>query len=235
MGFETPAGRTGEMRKMKIKDEDILTDIQLSKQGKTLDALLDNCIESDFPLKKMLIGERVFLIVKLRSISLGTEFIADLNCAKCGDRFKDKIDLSKLKIQKLDKKKVKVDDKGNYIFETKPLPDLKKKVTLRLLIGDDENRIQQIRKNYPDEYMSRLWLLRIVSIEGKEGLKSIHWVKELSVADSRVLRDEYLEHDCGVWTEIEVVCKNCYANQIVSLPVDSPDFFLPSTRRQEVS
>lgn len=228
---ETPAEHKVEMRKMKVSEEDILTDIQLTKQGKSFDRLLEACIKSDLPLKKMLIGERVFLLIKLRIISKGKIYEARLKCGDCTESFLIDINLEKLEIKKLNKKNLELDDNGRYIFWTDPLPILKKKFKLRLLTGDDEDKLMEIRKEYPKQFMSRLLLLRTIEIEG-EKIKNINMIRDLDSEDSQYLRDIYDEHDCGVDTEIDVICPNCYGTQIANLPIDNVNFFLPRKKKK---
>lgn len=227
--LETPAGHKVEMRKIKVSEEDILTDIQLSKQGKSLDVLLEACVKSDIPVKKMLIGDRVFLIIKLRIISKGNKFEARLKC-DCTESFRKEIDLDELKVKKLNKEKIEIDDKGRYVFWTDPLPVSKKKFKLRLLTGDDETKLSDIRKEYPKQFMSRLLLLRTVEIEG-EKMVNIKMIRELDSMDSEYLRNCYEEHDCGMNTEIEVFCPNCYTELETNLPIDQVNFFLPTKRK----
>lgn len=229
--LETPAGHKVEMRKLTVAEEDILTDIKLSKQGKSLDTLLAACVKSEMPLKKMLIGDRVFLIIKLRAMSKGNIYEARLKC-DCSEAFPEDIDLEKLKIQKLNKDNVEIDDKGRYVFWTDPLPVSKKKFKLRLLIGDDEDRLTELRKEYPKEFMSRLLLLRIVEIEG-EKMINIKMIKELDSMDSQFLRETYDDHDCGIDTEIEVMCPDCYTELITNLPIDQVGFFLPHRKKKK--
>ncbi len=229
--LETPAGHKVEMRKMKVSEEDILTDMQLTKEGKTFDRLLEACIKSEMPLKKMLIGDRVFLLIKLRLISKGNIYEARFNCPSCTEPFKSDIDLEKIKVQKLNKKNLKLDDSGRYVFWTEPLPESKKKFKLRLLIGDDEDKLSEIRKDYPKQFMSRLLLIRTTEIEG-EKMKNINMFLDLDSEDSQYLRDTYDDHDCGMDTEIEVVCPNCYMTQTINLPIDQVSFFLPSNKKK---
>ena len=224
--FETPSGIQVSMRSMKLKDEDILTDSQLAKEQKTFDVLLNSCVKSDFPLKKMLVGDRLFLLLKLRSISLGSKVDMEVQCKRCGNNFTEELDLDELEIKKLDKSKVEYVD-GRYYFNIK-LPDSGKSVKMRLLTGDDENRLATIKRDYPDEFMSRLTLLRIAEFDGKK-IKNIKEIKELSIKDSVYLREVYDEHDCGVMTDIRTDCPNCFASNEVGLPIDDSNFFLPKT------
>jgi ubiquitin len=64
------------------------------------------------------------------------------------------------------------------------------------------------------------------SIENVNPRDKKRFIEELAMSDVAFLRSEFDRVDCGVETEIEVECQECYSTTRVELPFDK-NFFLP--------
>lgn len=231
MNVECPSGREVDLRKMKLSDEDIITNVRLAKEGTNIDVLLERVTGlSQDELDEMLIGDRVFLLIELRRISRGDLFYPRVTCPVCENRYEEEIDLSKLEIRKLDQELFDEEFK----FEL-TLPVCGEKLIARLLKGAEEKHLRKIRKNHPDKLMSYLMMLRTESIEGKT-VKNVEWFRELDTEDSDYFREEYDKRDCGVETTVEASCRNssCRAVYDLEIPFDAT-FFLQTRKRKKTS
>lgn len=221
-----PSGREVQIRKMKLMDEDIVTDTSLARTGENVDALLANCTSlSREELLDALMGDRMFLMVEIRKLRSELMY-PTIECEKCGANFEDEVDLSKLRLQKLDKDLVD----GKFQFDM-TLPVSGQKLTARLLRGKDERTIFRARRDHGNRLMTFLTMLRTASIEGVK-VKKLDWFREMDGDDAAYFREEYEKHDCGYDTEIETSCKSCGRTVRYTLPFDVT-FFLGGRRKRQ--
>ncbi|VBB41662.1 hypothetical protein TRIP_B120097 [uncultured Desulfatiglans sp.] len=86
--FELPSGLEIELREMTGAEEELLTNQRLIRTGDAVNQALKNCIvrlgDNDEPTVKdvldLLSGDRLFVLVRLRQISLGDEVELELTC-----------------------------------------------------------------------------------------------------------------------------------------------------------
>ncbi|MBD3395103.1 MAG: hypothetical protein GF418_05695, partial [Chitinivibrionales bacterium] len=86
--FELPSGTEVELREMTGAEEELLTNQRLIRNGDAVNQVLRNCTvrlgEIEEPSLKdvldLLSGDRLFILVKLRQISLGDEAELELLC-----------------------------------------------------------------------------------------------------------------------------------------------------------
>jgi hypothetical protein len=79
--FELPSGIEADLREMTGAEEEILTNPRLIRSGDAINQVLANCVtrlgENKAPSVKdildLLSGDRLFLLVRLRHVSLGDE------------------------------------------------------------------------------------------------------------------------------------------------------------------
>ncbi|MFV2072218.1 MAG: hypothetical protein ACC742_06145 [Thermoanaerobaculales bacterium] len=102
-----PSGLTGRIRGMKVREERILADRKLAKNGGQVDALLSACWEEtlesgpyDFGDKviewgQVLPGDRFFALLQIRALTYGPEYAFAVNCQNdgCRTRIEWKINL----------------------------------------------------------------------------------------------------------------------------------------------
>ncbi|MCK7511757.1 MAG: hypothetical protein MZV70_52080 [Desulfobacterales bacterium] len=85
--FELPSGIEIELREMTGAEEELLTNQRLIRTGDAVNQALKNCIvrlgDNDEPTVKdvldLLSGDRLFILVRLRQISLGDEVELELD------------------------------------------------------------------------------------------------------------------------------------------------------------
>jgi hypothetical protein len=228
--MKTLTGKEIELKSMKMKDRDILTNVRIAKSGETISRLLESVTNLSFEeIENLLIGERTHLCIVLRSLSHPDEnyYYTKVQCPYCTERWEQEIDLEKLIVHQI-KKEIK---EAGYKFKI-VLPESKAELRVRLLNGKDEKRIERIRKEKSNMVMSYMAMMRTDSIfqDGKEIKKNIDWFRELSEKDSAHFLNEYDKNDCGVETNIEIDCVNCFSSFDLEIPFGN-SFFLGNGRK----
>lgn len=219
-----PSGREVEIRKMKLKDEDIITNPSLARNGENISRLLESCTNlSGKELEDTLLGDRVFMLIELRKMR-DPIYYPRINCESCKTSWEPEINLSELRVQALNTDAVGED----YSFDVE-LPSGIKMVG-RLLTGKDERQLARVRRQNPDHIMTHLMMLRTKSIEGVDR-KTLAWFLELESDDALHFRAEYERHDCGYDTAMIVSCPSCGEEFEAELPFDQT-FFLGNPKRR---
>ncbi len=210
---------------------------KLLATGKTgsviINKIFENCVHGPVDHLELVLGDRLYLLLKLRCISYGDEYRFPWRCSECGKRNQAAVDLSKLEIQEV------ADDASN-VFEVK-LPVLGHELGVRLLTGLDEEKVQDYVKRMTSKatnvdagalgYIYRL-ARRVESINDEPtGIReSMELIDSLKGKDSVHLRDEIDDHDVGPIMEIEQTCAHCGWAEDLTVPFDK-QFFRPTRRR----
>jgi hypothetical protein len=164
---------------------------------------------------------------------MGPNYAFGVACQACRARIEWEFDLEELPVRKLSEESCYAFRAGNR-FET-TMPDAGKKVWFRLLTGDDERKLPQIRKTSRERMLSSMLTYRVLDVEGVEAKDKRAFLEDLTMRDADHLVAEFDRVDGGVETNIQIECLDCYAVQEIELPF-GPGFLLPSqqttTRRQ---
>jgi hypothetical protein len=233
-----PSGFSGRLRGMKVREERVLADRKLAKNGGQLDELLAACWEETLDSgpyqfdgkadwSRVLQGDRFYALLQLRCMTYGPEYAFSVTCAEesCRRRIPWELDLRDLPVQALSK-----DSRASFVagnrFETR-LPGDGRRVWFKLLTGADERSLVAIRRTAGERALSAVLAYRIVDIEGIEPNDRRALLEELSMSDADFLQTEFDRVDCGVETSIDIECPDCWATQEIELPFDR-GFFLPS-------
>jgi len=225
-----PSGLTGILRGMKVREERILADRQLAKSGGQVDALLAACWEQtidpgpyavgDGPLAwgKVLQGDRLYALLQLRIATYGPDYAFSVPCTRdaCRAKIEWQLSLADLPVRTLSDASCAAFIAGNR-FET-TLPGSGKKLWFRLLVGDDERKLPQLRRAAPDRVFSGLLAYRVHEIEGIEPRHTRAFLEDMSLQDASVLLAEIERVDCGVETSIDIECPECGHEQSIDLP-----------------
>lgn len=253
-----PSGLAGFIRELGIEEENVLTNPKLTRSGKGLHRVFKNCwIETtnpgiyDFGDKgfepmKLLQGDGVVLLVNLRILSYGAEFVFDINCPICGDKIPWELDLREYleeNIRPLPEKSKEIIREKQGLFDC-VLPKSNRKMDFHLLTLKEELQFPRVRRDSADKMSSAVLDLSIVRIEGAEndkarrvflGLDPIpdKWdgSREVIVsADANYFRQELEEVNCGLETTFGVECP-MHGEVSVELPFRE-GFLLPRRKRR---
>lgn len=239
-----PSGLVGRIRGMKAREERILADRKLARSGAQLEQILAACWEETLdagpyefgeqPIDwgKVLQGDRFFAMLQIRVLSYGPEYAFSVPCENrgCRARIEWELDLRELPVKVLSDESRAAFVNSNR-FET-VLPDAGRKVVFRLLTGADERRMAALRRAAGERPITTLLGYRLETIDGAEPRDKQKFIEDLAMADVTYLLGEFDRVDCGVETEIEVECPECFGTTRIELPFEK-GFFLPERRRTE--
>ncbi|MEN6358277.1 MAG: hypothetical protein ABFD83_14485 [Armatimonadota bacterium] len=221
--FTIPSRSDIDIREMTGVEEELLTNQKLIRSGDAVNQVLANCIlrigESDDVSTKqvldMLSGDRLFVLVKLRQISLGDEVELELTCPNPACRAKNRavVNLDDLTVNPYP-------DEREFVFT---LPSSGAKVRFCYLDGHKEKRLSQMQ----EPSITAAMLIRILDVDGNPPSKKV--LAEMSMRDRSALRAEMLRVDAGIDTSIECDCDSCGA-RIRSRLEAEPSFLFPGVR-----
>jgi len=224
-----------EIRYMTAKDEDILTSQTLLKKGIAIDRLLQNVIvDKSVRVDDLYVGDKNALVVAARITGYGEDYEVSVSCPTCGESNSHVVDLSDLKINKLDETlledlNVEKTQGGTFIIN---LPRSKVNVEVKLLTGKDERSFlisseNKKKHNLPESVLTDQMKLFIISVNGDEKKDVVNsFVNNMPAYDSRYLRKVYSEITPNVKMECDFDCPECNASSAVDVPFTTA-FFWP--------
>lgn len=235
---ELPSGLSGEVRRLKVKDENILTDRRSLRDGSATAKLIRSCWETTldpgpyeftngFNVNVLLQGDKFELLRQLRLISYpGNEhYEFSVTCPNCQASFAWSVDLKDLEVKKLPlevKEKIASNEPLEFV-----LPDCGKTIHYKLITSKDEERLAKAFRQSPDRISTVLLCNQIVAIEGEQHIAS--FVEDMSSYDATCLRREIEKNDCGVETTIGIECVDCFHVFNYDVPFGL-NFILPTAK-----
>jgi hypothetical protein len=237
-----PSGLSGRIRGLKVREERILSDRKLARSGGQVDRLLSACWEEtldsgpyDFGEKNIdwgmvLQGDRFYALLQIRALTYGPEYAFSVNCQNvaCRARIDWELDLGDLPVRKLSDESRSAFVNGNR-FET-VLPDAGTRLWFSLATGEIERRLPKVRRDANERVLSSVLALRVIEVDGVDTREKRKFIEDLSLRDADFLMDEFDRVDCGVDTNIEIECPECFSIQEVELPFERT-FFMPGRER----
>lgn len=222
---------TVEMKYMTAKEEDILTNINLLRQGMAIETVLKSLIKSKINYEELLMGDRNALLVASRILAYGKDYSFEYTNPNTGEKEIVKIDLSSLKYKELDFEKL--GDKNQFTFK---LPNTDNTVTYKILtVADDraiEREIKSMKKalNTDAGSVSMKLKKQITSINGDDSEKAIREFVDggyLLAMDSRALRSDIAKNTPDIDMSSLVTLKDGTELE-VDIPITA-EFFFPGT------
>jgi len=225
-GADLPGGKV-RVRPMTVAEESLFGGKGNASQ--VAEKILSRCIESKcIPLKKLLITDKYYLLLTLRSLTYGTDYAHTIKC-QCGKEY-----VHSLKVpDDLRQKMSTPDDVEPFDVE---LPMCKKTVSLRFLRTEDEEQTEvylaQLGSVNPDDgdpgYAYRL-ALHITAVDKKEMalLDRLHLCESMHGRDSQALRRAISEKEPGIDLTINATCPVCRSLTEALLPL-TREFFRPN-------
>ena len=207
---------------MGLAEEEILTNKAYARNSSTFRVLFDTCMESNYPAKKLLSYDSVFLMYALRQITYGNDYNFSVKCADCGKEFPYTMDISDVDFKELEDK---TDER------TIELPVSKYSATLRLLrLGDEEEAARLASKYEDDEEVTDTvinFFVRTVSIRDDKGdeLSPDDWLEFytcLPAKDRRAIQESFA--NAIMDPKIDIICPKCGNKITISIPW-TQDFF----------
>ena len=221
--FELPSGSEVELREMTGAEEELLTNQRLIRTGEAINQVLRNGIvrlgDDEEPsvndVLDLLSGDRLFILVKLRQVSLGDEVELELTCTSpaCGASNPVTIHIDELVTTPYGKER-------EFSFE---LPGSGRQVRFGYLDGHKEKRLAALT----EPSISSAMLIRLIDIDGSAPSKKL--MNEMTLGDRSTLRQEMVRVDAGIDTSVEIHCESCNAPLRTRLEAE-PGFLFPGVR-----
>lgn len=226
-----PADGVINVRCMTGEEDIILATTRHIKKGNAINMIFKNCVKENIVPEKLLSIDRVWLLIYLRGISLGTDYQVEIKCPECSKKFSYDANIDTLAVDFCP-------EEFGPDKLTGELPVTKYKFTYRLPTGRDENLISTYREkkiaefgeNAADDTWAFRTSLLITDIEGLTDQRSIQsLVSRLPIGDVSYLRNVINERPFGVETDIDIMCPYCYEEFKVDLPIEA-SFFYPKPK-----
>ena len=235
-GSDSPLFRqeTIDIRAMTAKEEDILTSRALIKKGTVITHLLRSCmINKQVDPDEMLTGDRNAIMTAVRITGYGADYNVEIDCPACGERSKQKFDLTSLPIKRLVVNPVA---EGANLFDY-VLPVSKKRVRFKFLTGADEAELAVIQErkkkqgSTADNLVTQRLMFAIQSIDNiTDKSKIAMFCRNMPARDSLELRKYIDNNEPGVEMKSWMDCPSCLEHTEVRLPIGA-SFFWPDSDR----
>lgn len=218
-----PSGIEIELREMTGLEEELLTNQRLLRSGDAINQVLKNCLvrlgdETTVTVnhvQDLLSGDRLFLLVRLRQISLGDTVDLELQCTNpaCKNR-----NILSVCLDELESTSYGEEREFDFL-----LPASKVSVKFTHLDGNKEKRLALLK----EPNITSAMMMRIVSVNDKPPSKKI--LADMSMRDRTALRAEMTRVDAGIDTVVECDCDQCGTKLKTRLEAE-PAFLFPGVR-----
>lgn len=127
-----------EMKYMTAKEEDILTNVNLLRQGLAIEKMLKSLIKSPINYEELTLGDRNGLLIAARILAYGKDYSFTYKNPNTGEDEKVDIDLQTLKYKELDWTLFSNTNEFEFV-----LPHSKNTITFKLLTLVDDKKIDE--------------------------------------------------------------------------------------------
>ena len=219
------------LKYMTAREEDILTNVNLIKNGTVLDKLLKSLIVTpNVNYDDLLVGDKNAILIAARVLGYGPEYDIQLKHPETGIESKATIDLTTIEDKILDKSIIEKENRNEFSFT---LPASKKSVTFKLLTHGDEVKIEQELKGLVKinrigfEGTTKL-KHTILSVDGNYDKKVVREFVDgnFLARDSRALRKHSKNISPDVILQADAKFEDGVVEPKVMFPLGS-DFFWP--------
>lgn len=231
-----PSGMSGLIRGLTGKSMRLLSDKQAQRAGLMMDKILDDCwqetedpgpyessmrhvkVEDKVVQKpdwsKVLIGDRIYTLLQIRSKSFGPVFSFKVQCpnTSCRARFDYDLNLDEMTVKSLSAEDRTAFADGNRLLGA--LPD-GRQFWFRLLTGADEAKLARANADYLSATKSRIYEIEGLSDQGKN-----QYFDDGDISNTYDVIAEMDRRDCGVDTDIESECPDCQEAIDIKIPFD---------------
>jgi hypothetical protein len=163
-----------EMKYMTAKEEDILTNVNLLRQGLAIEKMLKSLIKSPINYEDLTIGDRNGLLIAARILAYGKDYTFKYTNPNTNEEEKVEIDLQTLKYKEVNWSKFANKNEFNFT-----LPYSKNEVTFKVLTIVDDKKIDEEIKGMKKVAGQEAGLLstrlkhQITSVNGDYSVKTV--------------------------------------------------------------
>lgn len=225
-----------EIKMMTAREEDILTNQNLIKNGTVLDKLLESLIvgPKNVNYRNLLISDKNALYIAARRLAYGDSYgPLEVQCPSCSEKNRVTFDLSTLKNKEYDFSNL---ERGVNLFDF-TLPFAKRNIQFKILNSFEEEQIEndikvlskKIKNIKTGQITSRLKRI-IVSIDGDTNPSKINDFvdNELVSRDSMALRKTLKDKTPEIDLTTDFECESCGHTERMDVPM-TVQFFWPES------
>lgn len=202
-----------EMKYMTAKEEDILTSVNLIKQGLVIDKLFQSLIVTPIRYDDLISGDKDAIMIAARILGYGKEYPVRVTCPKCKEVETVTVDLTTIKDRQIPDQ-VEMDSYNEFKFT---LPQSNREITFKLLTHGDEIKLEKemnVLKTKKDGVPPTMSLKLKFVIQSVDGLRDKSTINnfvdnELFAADSRALRAYIKQISPGIDLKFDYTCSSC--------------------------
>lgn len=227
------SGQEVEVRRLTVKEIDVLASPKSQKTGSGLQQMLKNCVVSkETDTSDLLKCDDTALMFAIRRCTFGDHYDFRAKCPECGEKAVYTIDLSDLDVLpgNLDiVSKFNGDSKYRAQFR---LPYSEKVVWWKLMRSSDQAKVMQVRRKHGDSLASAYLKLKISKVDGVDQTK--HFLENMDAEDLQAFNEYYEECEPGFDDKVDLFCENgaCGEDFQLAIPLDPENFFKRSARKK---
>jgi hypothetical protein len=163
-----------EMKYMTAKEEDILTNVNLLRQGLAIEKMLKSLIKSPINYEELTLGDRNALLIAARVLSYGKDYTFTYRNPNTNETEDVTIDLQTLKYKEVDFSKFNNSNELEFA-----IPNSKNVVTFKILTVADDKKIDEeikgVKKSIGQDagQLSTRLKHQITSVNGEYSTKTV--------------------------------------------------------------
>ena len=214
--YVLPGGSHASLTEMTGVDEENIAKPSVAKNlSRVMTILLQNRVSSldgkkpsEEAIRNLLTGDRDFLMLRLRQISLGNEYERDVTCGSCKKKFEVRVDLNKIEIKRMEKPQDKFTvnlPRGYKDVEGV----LHKEVTLRLPTGVEQEYLSSDEAGDNRGSITTALLTRCCVQFGSLKSVSVNVIRNLTSADRKAMANVLVDNMPGPKLSLSLACSKC--------------------------
>ena len=216
------------VRELTGNEEDILTSGKMAVHHR-MQLIMENCVTQlghykphhikwSQMIKKLPVADRLFLMLKIRTVSLGAAYSFTIECPSCQSSSHQTVSLDDFIISPM---KNPLERVWNGV-----LPRSKKPYVMRVQTGLEEDKVAQAGVDGKD-ILSTVLLVRLVELDGVSPV-TLQMVKQLGLADRNHLRDDMKSHEGDIDSSVDIKCPHCMHEFKREIDIGDSGFFFPT-------
>lgn len=243
-----------EVRNLKVKEVDMMTNRAKMVSGEGLDELLQSCMLGTVGIDTcyMLEGDRNSIMMAVRRATFGDDYDFRTNCPHCDETNIYTVDLSKFPnmpgnrefvdktYEWIGKHAAMIDGKDKKAHsQTEPLMPCKlpSGITVHYRLesaGDHKKLLKGLRSNVGKKATIKLLLKIKKADELPQGAPVKAWIPEMDWDDLEAFNEHYVDNAPGIDDKIELTCDNGFCGEVfeTKLEVKTENFFKRSSRKK---
>ncbi len=213
---------------MTAKEEDILTNVNLLRQGKAIEMMLKSLVKTEINHEDLLLGDRNALLIASRILAYGKDYSFKYVNPNTNEEETVTVDLQDLKYKEVDESKFS--EKNEFSFT---LPYTKNVVTYKILTVADDKKIDEELKGLKKAtgidggIQSTRLKHQIVAVNGDYGVKTVRDFVDsgaLLARDSIELKKDIAKNTPDINTKVSFTLSD---GELIStdLPMGAQFFF----------